>query len=197
MLDFLQAHFRLEHLLCFLILVSRIGDIGSTYLVTPNLLLEANPIMRKLGWPFAFVTLLVCLIPYYSVEMGVVILVPSLLVSSSNAAKIWFVRAYGEREYRDLIVRLVRTSKLSHALGATLGSAFFVGLAGGVLLLLSPDPEKGCGYWFAMGILCYAFVVAFYGSLSFIQLFRSVRRSDKALLAVVNGSESSTHGGTP
>lgn len=197
MLDFLQAHFGFENLLCVLILVSRIGDIGSTYLVTPNLLLEANPIVRKFGWPFAFVTLLVCLIPYYSVEMGVVILVPSLLVSASNAGKIWFVRAYGEREYCDLIVRLARTSKLSHALAATLGSAFFVALAGGVLLFLSPDPETNGGYWFALGILCYAFIMAFYGCLSFIKLFRSVRRSDRAPGAVVRERENQIHGGTP
>src|SRR5271154_5888940 len=90
MSEYIVSHFKLEHLLCGLILISRIGDIGSTYLVTPNLKLEANPIVRKLGWKFAFLTLFVCLVPYYSTAMGVVVLVVSLLVSAQNTSKIWF-----------------------------------------------------------------------------------------------------------
>ena len=42
-----------EHALCGLILLSRLADIGTTSLITPQLKLEANPIMRRLGWRFA------------------------------------------------------------------------------------------------------------------------------------------------
>jgi hypothetical protein len=42
-----------DHFLCVVMLISRIGDITTTYLATPTLKLEANPIMRLLRWPFA------------------------------------------------------------------------------------------------------------------------------------------------
>jgi hypothetical protein len=58
MREYIITHVTIEQLLCALILVARLGDIGSTYLVTPNLLLEANPVVRKLRWPFALATLL-------------------------------------------------------------------------------------------------------------------------------------------
>ena len=35
---------------------------GSTYLATPTLKLEANAVVRKLRWPFAFLPLLLCLV---------------------------------------------------------------------------------------------------------------------------------------
>jgi len=84
MREFIYSHIRLEHLLCALILLSRLGDIGSTYLVTPKLRLEANPIVRKLGWWFAVATLLLCLVPYYWTPAGIIILIPSLMVSAAN-----------------------------------------------------------------------------------------------------------------
>lgn len=56
---YVYSHTHLERLLCALILISRLGDIGSTYLITPKLKLEANPILRKLGWWFAIASVLV------------------------------------------------------------------------------------------------------------------------------------------
>ncbi len=174
MREFIVTHF--DHFLCGLILVSRIGDIGSTFLLTPKLTLEANPIARKLGWPFALLTVLACLIPYYSTPAGVVFLVPSLLVSASNTAKIWLVRGIGETQYLELLYRVARSSKLAYALAGALGSALFILLAGLVLLFLAPDPSHDWGFWFALGILGYAFVVAFHGSLYLCRLFRLARR---------------------
>jgi len=176
MREFITSHF--EHVLCVLIFVSRAGDIVSTFLVTPKLTLEAHPIATKLGWPFGVLTILACLIPYYSTPMGIVVLVPSLLVSASNTAKIWFVRSVGETEYLNLLYRLARTTKLPHALAGVLMSALFIAIAGAVLLFLSPDPHLHWGYWYGMGILCYAFVIGFYGSIYFWRLFRTARRGD-------------------
>jgi hypothetical protein len=176
MRDFIVTHF--EHVLCGLILVSRIGDIGSTFLATPKLKLEANPIMRKLGWRFAPLTLFLCFIPYFSTNLGILVLVPFLFVSASNTGKIWFARAYGETEYQDLLLRMAGKSKLSHALAGTIVSAAFVALSGLVLLFLSPSPERDWGFWFAGGILLYAFIVAFYGSLFFLRLFKKARSGE-------------------
>ncbi len=177
MSEYIQSHIGLENLLCGLILLSRLGDIGSTYLVTPRLKLEANPIARKLGWWFAFATLLVCLIPYYSTYLGIIVLIPSLMVSASNTGKIWFVRSYGESEYHELLLRLARKTRLSHALVPAIVAAMFIAVIGLVLLLLSPDPTEDWGYWFGIGFLTYAFVIGFYGSLFIVRLFRKARRT--------------------
>jgi hypothetical protein len=176
MREFITSHF--EHVLCGLIFIARVGDILSTFLVTPKLMLEANPIAQKLGWRFAVLTIFICLVPYYSTTAGIIVLVPSLLVSASNTAKIWFVRALGEIEYLNLLYRLARTTKLSHALAGIITSALFIALAGFVLLFLAPDPNTNWGYWYAVGILLYAFVIGFYGSIYAWLLFRAARRGD-------------------
>jgi len=178
MREYIQSQIRLEHLLCALIFLSRLGDIGTTYLITPKLKLEANPIMRKLGWWFAVATLFVCLVPYYSTSLAVIVLVPSLMASAANASKIWFARAYGESEYHELLLRVARRSRLSHALAPTIVAAVFTALVGAVLLLLSPDPARDWGYCFALGFLAYAFVIGVYGSVFFVRLFRRAKKGE-------------------
>jgi len=173
MLDFIYAN--LKHALCILILISRIGDIGTTFLVTPTLALEANPIMRKLGWRFALLTLAVCAIPYFSVNAAVMILVPSLMVSAANAGKIWVARTMGERQFRAMLLGLAARSNLRHALATVFLSAFFIVLLGAVVLLLYPDPVEELAFWVGAGIVAYAFVLTVHGSLAFIKLFREAR----------------------
>ena len=137
--------------------------------------LEANPIMRRLGWRFALLTLLICLVPYISTDMGVMVLVPFLLISASNTSRIWFIRTYGELAYRDLLNQLAKKSKLSHAIAGIMVSASFTSLAGFVLLFLAPDPSRDWGFWVALGIIVYAFVIALYGSLYMRRLFKAAR----------------------
>src|SRR5262249_19699539 len=65
MSEFLTHGHNFQHVLALLILIGRVGDIGSTYLATPRLTLEANPFVRRLRWPFGVVSLGLCLVPYY------------------------------------------------------------------------------------------------------------------------------------
>ena len=160
--------------LAILILVSRLGDILSTYLVTPSLKLEANLLVRKLGWRFAAATTVIALVPFYNTGLGVMVLVPSLLVSAANFQRVWAARALGEQAYADWVRSLARKSKLSAALKGVAASVFFTALAGSTLLLLSPNSDEW-GFWFALGILVYAFAVAFHSSLYFWRLFKKVR----------------------
>jgi len=169
--EFIYNNF--EHILCFLILIARLGDIISTYLITPTLKLEANPIVKKLG--------LICLLPYYHTGLAVMALVPSLLVSASNTAKIWVIRAMGEDEFSELFLRIVAKSSLSKALLCVFMSSFFVALAGFILLALCYGQENW-GHWFAIGIILYAFVIAIYGSLYYCKLFKKAQKLSKTNL---------------
>jgi hypothetical protein len=166
----------LKPILCVLLLISRLGDILSTWLVTPSLALEANPIVKKLGWPFAWLTVLICLVPYVSVQASLALLVAFLLVSASNSSKIWMVRAMGETEFRRLLLRLASTSRLSHALLATWLSCFFVMLTGAVFCLFYPDPGADPGYWLGAGIILYGLALGGYTTRSFVRLFAEAKR---------------------
>jgi hypothetical protein len=79
---------QLPHIIAFLLLLARLGDVGSTYLISPTLKLGANPIVRRLRWPFAGFTVLAAAIPYYSLPAGVAVLVVSLLVCASNCSRV-------------------------------------------------------------------------------------------------------------
>jgi hypothetical protein len=171
MVDFINAN--LKHALCILILVSRIGDIGTTFLVTPSLALEANPIMRKLGWRFALLTPALCAMPYFSVNLAVMILVPSLMVSAANAGKIWVARTMGERRLSAMMLGLAARSTLRHALAPVFVSAFFIVLLGAVVVLLYPNPVGELAFWVGAGIITYGCALALHGSLAFIKLFKT------------------------
>ena len=168
-----------DHVIAFLLLIARIGDIGSTYLVTPRLKLEANPIVRRLGWPFALLTILICLAPYWSVPGGIILLVVSLLVSASNSSKIWFIRTMGEEEYYQLVLNLTARAKLGSSLLFLLLPAFFMGLLGGTVIFLYPDPNYFWGYYFGEGVLVYAAVIAIYSPLTFLRLRRKNRAREQ------------------
>ena len=182
MLAFAYDH--LDHVLAALILVARLGDIGTTYLVTPTMQLEANPIARRLGWPFAIGTLLVFLVPYFSPEAGVAILMPSLLVSASNAGRVWTARTLGEAEYKALLMRVARQSRLSHAIAGVTASASFVVLTGLVVLLFYPNPSEDWAFWMGAGIVGYGVVMGLYGGVAFARLFREAAMASPRARAV-------------
>jgi hypothetical protein len=170
-----ESYEYLPHILCAMLLISRIGDVVTTYLVTPNLVLEANPIARVLGWRFAIITLGACLVPYVHVPISVSALVLFLMVSAANARQIWFARAIGEREYAALIMENARKSKLPVALASIAASACFTALVGGTILYFYPDPEMDWGFWIGIGVLAYAGSTCLYGSLATARFFRLSR----------------------
>ncbi len=155
--------------LAILILLSRLGDIGSTYLASPNLELESNSVIRRLRWPFALLTILVFIIPWWDVGSGIVIMVASLLVAASNSSKLWLIRAMGETEYRALLVRMAASARLFPSLIFSLMPALFMSVLGATVMYLYPSETTDPGYHVGLGIVGYALVVACYGPLTFLR----------------------------
>ena len=162
-------------MLCVLLFISRLGDIGSTFLITPKLKLEANPIVRKLGWPFALSTIALCLLPYLSTQLAVMALIPSLLISASNTGKVWMVRTMGEEAYTAFLIGLARKSKLSYALIGTTFSFIFLMLTGGLVLFFYRSPENDWGFWIGMGIVTYAMAIGLWSGLYWVRLFKKAK----------------------
>ena len=158
------------HLLASLILLSRLGDIVSTRLVTPTLRLEANSIVRRFGWWFAGATVLVALVPYYNAPIGVSILTVSLFVTSSNLGRGWWARALGEAECEALLIRAASRGRRSTALGFVLTAAAHMIFAGVFLMWLSGSAATWT-FWFAFGVVGYGFVIGVHGSSFVLRIF--------------------------
>ena len=165
----MDAHDGLKFTLAVLILVSRLGDIGSTYLASPNLELESNTVIRRWRWPFAVLTILVFITPYWDIGSGIVIMVASLLVAASNSSKIWLIRAMGETEYYALMVRMAARANPLPSLIYSVMPALFMSILGGTVMFLYPSENTDLGYHVGLGILGYALVVAFYGPATFLR----------------------------
>ena len=166
------------NLVAFLLLLARIGDVGSTYLASPKMKLEANPVARRFKWPFAVLTIFAAAIPYYSVPMGVGILVSSLLVCASNLSGIWLVRTMGECEYHNLIVRLASQACVPSTLLFILAEALCIGAVGFLLLHLLPNTNSDLGINAVWGVFIYAAAIALWMPLAFLRNRREGKEED-------------------
>ncbi len=146
------------HVIAALTTCSRIADVWTTYLVTPNLKIEANSLVRKLGWRFALLTILVGLVPYYSPPLGIVILTASFMVAASNASRIVTAKVLGEEELAALMLRVIVETPPWPGLLYLVLPAIFVAVLGASLLFFYPAPQHW-GYYFALGMLSYAFAM--------------------------------------
>jgi len=169
----------LEHILAVMILLARAADIISTYLATPSLQLESNPLLRRFRWPMAAVSFVMCVIPYFSIPAAVVVIVMSLLIAFSNSTRLWIIRALGEQAYFELMLQATAKAQVKETLIWLLLPAVFISLLGILLLLLYPDPNLQLGFFFALGIFMYALVLVAYQPKNFFRL-RSLSNKRKA-----------------
>ena len=172
-----------QPVLALLIFLARAGDIASTYLATPNLKLEANPLMRRLGWRFGVATLALAGIPFipvWGIPCGLVILVSSLLVTSGNLRGGWFARALGEERYAEVLGEAIRNTPAWRAYACSLLASALFASVGLVLMALYPAPGRSWAWWFAAGLLAYAFTTAVHHPIFLRRAYRRVGRGDSA-----------------
>src|SRR6185295_10784653 len=88
-----------------LLVFARGMDLLSTRIATPNLVLEANPIARRLGWTWGglFNLLFAGLLACWPVP-ALVVVTTSLMVAGRNFKSAWLMRSLGEEGYQGLIV---------------------------------------------------------------------------------------------
>ncbi|MEQ1484792.1 hypothetical protein [Methyloglobulus sp.] len=164
-----------QHFVAAILLIARLGDIGTTYLVSPKLKLEANPIVRRFKWPFAILTIFLCLVPYWNIFAGIALIAAFLLVSASNSTKIFIAQTMGEEAYYNFFLELIGRAKPRVVSAWLILPAFFLSLLGYTILHFYPDPETDYGYWFGFGIIMYAIVYILYTSLAFFRLRKLVK----------------------
>jgi hypothetical protein len=162
----------LNHLFCILLLIGRCGDVFSTYIVTPNLKLEANPVIRKFKFPFAFATLLICLVPYWNLGFGLSLIVGSYLISFMNISKMWFLKTLGEEMALKLQIYVARNSNLKLPIVLSIIAYSFLAAIGAICLFLYPTVHEW-GFYFGIGFIGFAVAIQTHTIFYFRRIFKA------------------------
>ena len=155
-----------------LLVGTRGADFLSTWVATPRLVLEGNPLARKLGWRWGtLLNLAVCLVFAAWPLSALVIATTSALVAARNFQAAWLMRTLGEEQYREWYVQRLRETPLPLYLFCLLSQTLLVAAIGAALMLFSGGhlPTFPIG----LGIVAYAIAVVFYTSLALWRIRRS------------------------
>lgn len=148
-----------------LLLFARGMDFLSTWIATPNLLLEANPIAKKLGWRWGIpVNVLICLALALWPLPAIVVATTSVLVAARNFQSAWLMRSFGEVRYTCLVAEQMARTSLALYLFCVMSQAVLTAAVGAALMWFSEDQEVPLAI--GLGIVAYAVAVAIYTLLS-------------------------------
>jgi hypothetical protein len=172
-------------LMLALLVFSRGMDFLSTWIATPNLALEGNPLAKKLGWKWGLLlNIAICLaLPLWPLS-AIVISTASVLVAARNFQSAWLMRSLGEEIYRRWHVECVRKTRVTLYLFCLAGNTLLTA-AVGVALIYFNNPERAGFVAFAigMGMIAYAVAVAFYTLLAIWRIHRAAKREARELAA--------------
>jgi len=173
-------HLRPLDILFAFTLLSRACDLLSTWLVTPRLLLESNPIVRRFRWPFGFLTLGTAFLAYVQPEVTVMVAVSSFLVAGSNCTRIAVSRGLGEQKLYENAVALAGSGPYWDGLLSRLAPVPCYLLLAGLIYFLCPS-ALDWGNYVATGIVIYSFVFALYSTTSYNRYRKLARRAAPAV----------------
>jgi hypothetical protein len=155
-------------------------DFLSTWLATPNLVLEGNPLAKRLGWKWGIaLNIGICALFALWPLPSVVVATTSLLVASRNFQSAWLMRSMGEEAYRDWHVSRVQEAPIGLYLSALAGNTLLIAAVGGALMFFSNFALVPFGI--GLGIVAYAAAVAFYTLLAVWRLRRQMARETRLL----------------
>lgn len=148
-----------------ILLFARGMDFLSTWLATPNLVLEANPIARGLGWKFsALLNLALCGLFAFWPLPAIVIATTSVLVAARNFQSAWLMRTMGEEAYRAHMVERLRQAPFGLYLFCLFTQSILVGAVGAALMIFSG--MMLVPFAVGAGMATYALAITFYSLLA-------------------------------
>ena len=163
-------------LLFLLLLGARGMDFLSTWVATPNLVLEGNPIAKKLGWKWGMlVNLLLCFGLAFWKLPAILISTTSMLVAARNFQSAWLMRTLGEEVYRYWHVQRVQETPVTLFLFCLFAQSALVAGVGGAVIYFGTRQSgpEGVLPSIGWGILCYALALTFFTLLAIWRLRRS------------------------
>jgi len=147
------------------LLFARGMDFLSTWVATPRLVLEGNPIAKRLGWKLGGgVNLLLCFLLASLPLAALIVATTSLLVAARNFQGAWLMRTMGEHAYRAWMTERLAAGRNGLFLFCLFAQFFILGGLGAALAwwgcpLLVP---LGVG----LGLIGYALAVLVFTLLS-------------------------------
>ncbi len=182
MSEFVAFGSREYALLFTLLLVARGADFLSTWVATPNMVLEGNPIAKKLGWKWGIpLNCALCVGFSFWVLPAIVISTTSVLVAARNFQTAWLMRSYGEQLYREWHVERMQETSITLYLFCLFAQTALVGGVGGAVIYFASERDQ-IVLAIGLGIIAYAIAVAFYTLLGTIRLRRSHKADARAIL---------------
>lgn len=177
--------------LCFvLLLISRGMDFFSTWVATPNLVLEGNPIAKKLGWRWGIpLNLAACFALAFWPVSAIVVSTTSVLVAARNFQSAWLMRSLGEEIYRDWHVARIQETRITLYLFCLVGNTVLTAAVGMAVIRFSE--RDLIPFAIGLGIIAYAVAVALYTLLAVWRLRRATDRDarpEHSPIAMVNGA---------
>lgn len=178
-------------LMALLLAFARGMDFLSTWVATPNLVLEGNPIAKKLGWRWGIpVNVGICIGMALWPIVAIAISTTSVLVAARNFQSAWLMRSMGEENYRDWHVRRIEETRITLYLSCLAGNTLLTAAVGGAVIYFSSMYLVPLAI--GIGIVTYSIAVAFY---SILGVWRLRRASDvlalrrlRAPAILVNGA---------
>lgn len=160
-------------LLLALLLVARGMDFLSTWVATPTLTLEANPIARWLGWEAGLaVNAVLCGFLALWPLPAIAVATTSLLVAARNFQSAWLMRSLGEDEYRAFLRERFAQSPAGLYWTCLLAQVFLIAAVGGGLLAFSE--LRLVPFAVGTGILVFALAILIFNGLAARRLRRDL-----------------------
>jgi len=152
-------------LLVGLVLGARACDLLSTWLATPNLALEANPLARRLGWKAGILVnfLLAPLVACWPL-LAISLITTSLLVAARNSQNVWLMRLLGESGYRQWFSARVSESPTWIVYSSFFAEAGLSSLPG--IALMAFSSWQLIPFGIGLGIVGYSTAVAVFTALA-------------------------------
>ena len=176
---------RIYFLLLLVLLVSRGMDFLSTWVATPNMVLEGNPVAKRLGWRWGIpLNLLLCFLFAAWPLPAVVISTTSVLVAARNFQAAWLMRSMGEHQYREWHVQRVQEANMTLYLACLFAQgALFAGL-GLAVICFTYWEEQTVLLAIGLGIVAYAVAVVIYSLIGVCRLRRSSLTIEQATVGM-------------
>lgn len=153
------------------LLFSRGMDFFSTWVATPNLALEGNPIAKWMGWRGGILFNLafcgaIALWPLPAIMVSAM----SLMVAARNFQSAWMMRSMGESAYSMFIHERLMAARPALFVFCISAQSLLTALIG--LAVMYVTDERSIAFAIGAGVVAYAFAVIFFSLLSIWRLRR-------------------------
>jgi hypothetical protein len=198
--EFVPIGSRNYALLFLLLFVSRGMDFLSTWVATPNMVLEGNPIAKKLGWKWGIPMNVALCFGFACWPLpAIVISTTSVLVAARNFQSAWLMRSLGEQVYRDWHVERIQETSVTLYLFCLFAQTALMGGVGAAVIYFSGWQLVPLAI--GLGIVAYALAVTFYTLLGIWRLrrfaIRTAQLTERGLGAEKPAASNSQNGKEP